>query len=410
MRILITNNSLDNRAGSELYARDLAIELLRRGHTPVCFSTLHGEVARDLRLATVPVIQSLSQLTEPPDVIHGQHHLETMAALAHFPGVPAVYVCHGWLPFVEKPPRHPRITRYVAVDDLVRERLILEEGIEASRTRMILGFVDTRRFRPTRALPQRPQRALIFSNQASDETFVPPIRAACESRGISLDVVGLASGRSAMRPERILPGYDIVFAKARGALEALASGCAVILCDAVGAGPMVRSDEVARLRQLNFGFRAIQNEPASEWFEQQIDAYDAADAGIVTEYVRREADIAAVVGSFVELYESAIDAAPASSPAEDGQAISAYLEMWGGQFKREALKTLESPDVLRQQVTKRFDRSVESSDPDPVEVARSLKRLRELENSPLIKFRNWLHRRRGLVSLYSSLTAAFRRH
>jgi len=33
LRILITNNALDKPAGSEIYVRDLAIGLLKRGYT-----------------------------------------------------------------------------------------------------------------------------------------------------------------------------------------------------------------------------------------------------------------------------------------------------------------------------------------------------------------------------------------
>ena len=51
LRILITNNTLDARAGSELYVRDIATALLERGHTPIAFTTLTGDVARELRQA-----------------------------------------------------------------------------------------------------------------------------------------------------------------------------------------------------------------------------------------------------------------------------------------------------------------------------------------------------------------------
>ncbi len=52
-----------------------------------------------------------------------------MAALARFPGVPAIYVCHGWLPWEETPPRHPRLRRYVTVSDFLCERLQDERGL-----------------------------------------------------------------------------------------------------------------------------------------------------------------------------------------------------------------------------------------------------------------------------------------
>src|SRR5450631_573101 len=124
MRVLITNNSLAARAGSELYVRDLAIELMRRGHQPVAYSTQLGAVAEELRAATVPVIDRLNSLGEIPDIIHGHHHYETLSALLRFPNTPAIYYCHGWIPWQEAALKHPNILRYVAVDDVCRERLI----------------------------------------------------------------------------------------------------------------------------------------------------------------------------------------------------------------------------------------------------------------------------------------------
>ena len=47
--VLLTNNALANRAGSETYLRDVALSLLRRGHRPVAFSVVHGAVAEDGR-------------------------------------------------------------------------------------------------------------------------------------------------------------------------------------------------------------------------------------------------------------------------------------------------------------------------------------------------------------------------
>ena len=90
LRILITNNTLAGRAGTELYVRDIALALLNRGYHPIAYSSLLGEVAQELRAATVPVIDRLDALAVPPDLIHGHHHLETMTALLHFPRVPAI--------------------------------------------------------------------------------------------------------------------------------------------------------------------------------------------------------------------------------------------------------------------------------------------------------------------------------
>src|SRR5581483_5418394 len=126
LRVLITNNTLATRAGSELYVRDLATALLERGHQPVAYSTVLGEVAEELRMATIPVVNDLDLLAVKPDIIHGQHHFETMTALLRFPSAPAIYVCHGWWPWEETPPHFPRIRQYVAVDYTCRDRLVCE--------------------------------------------------------------------------------------------------------------------------------------------------------------------------------------------------------------------------------------------------------------------------------------------
>jgi hypothetical protein len=59
VRVLITNNTLAARAGSELYVRDLALALLARGHQPIAYSRRLGEVAAEIRRATVPVVDDL---------------------------------------------------------------------------------------------------------------------------------------------------------------------------------------------------------------------------------------------------------------------------------------------------------------------------------------------------------------
>ena len=67
LKILITNNSLGDRAGSELYVLDVARSLVKRGHRPIAYSSRLGQVAEELRRATVPVIDDLDCLTDPPD-------------------------------------------------------------------------------------------------------------------------------------------------------------------------------------------------------------------------------------------------------------------------------------------------------------------------------------------------------
>ena len=308
--------------------RELALGLLRNGHSPIVYSTKLGEVASEIRQATVPVVDKLSHVAVLPDLIHGQHHIETMTALLHFPHTPAVFFCHGWLPWEETPPHFPRILRYVAVDDTCRDRLVCEHGIAEERVRVILNFVDLKRFVPRAGLPSRPRRALVFSNSASETTYLGTVREACQRAGISLDVVGSNAGTTSKRPEEILGQYDIVFAKARCALEALAVGTAVVLCDRVGVGPMVTTTELEHLRRLNFGIRTLQGNIDSDALEKEIARYDAADAMEVSRRVRGECGYQEALSELVALYQEVIaeyKQLPMRDTDVDSRAAAAYL-------------------------------------------------------------------------------------
>jgi hypothetical protein len=64
---------------------------------------------------------------------------------------------------------------------------------------------------------------LVFSN--SDQQL-PAIKEACLQEDVTVDAVGMDAGIPVADPESILPAYDLVFAKARCALEAMSVGCA----------------------------------------------------------------------------------------------------------------------------------------------------------------------------------------
>lgn len=328
MRVLITNNTLAKRAGTELYVRDVATALLARGHSPIAFSPALGDVAAELRARTVPVVDDLSALGEPPDVIHGHHHFETMIAALWFPSSPVVSFCHGWSPWQEMPPRFPTIRRYVAVDAACRDRVVLEHGIDPACVRIIPNFVDLDRFRPRAPLPEHPTRALVFSNYATETAMIAVVREACARRGIALDVAGQAAGRTTSSPETFLPSFDVVFGKARCALEALAVGAAVVLCDVPGLGPMVTSENFDRLRFMNFGVRTLSRPIEAGSIEAELDRYDSADALRVRQRVRAEAGLQSALDLLLGVYEEAIEEHAATPPVDvrDGlAAASRYL-------------------------------------------------------------------------------------
>jgi hypothetical protein len=345
LRILITNHFLRGRTGSELYVCELATNLLRRGHNPIVYSPQLGHTARELRDATVPVVDNLDAIGSTPDLIHGQHHVETMSALLRFPNTPAVFFCHGWLPWEETPPKHPRILRYVAVDDTCLDRLVSESGISEERVCVILNSVDLDQFLPRTPLPTKPARALVFSNGAKESTHLGAVRDACQRTGLTLDVIGADAGNVALRPQDLLGQYDIVFAKARCALEAMAVGSAVVLCDIHGAGPMVTSSELDRLRRLNFGIRTLREQIDAGVLEKEIARYDPSDAATVSQRIRETAGRGAAIDQIVDLYQQVVDEFKASGSRDydaEARAEASYLRDLARYFEAERDSILTS--------------------------------------------------------------------
>src|SRR5579862_4114375 len=307
LKVLITTWTLEGRHGTALYVRDLALGLLRAGHQPIVYSPELGEIAAELQDGTVPVVDDLTNLGDAPDVIHGNSHFDTMTALLQFPGVAAVFTCHAWNSWLAEPPHFPRLRRCIAVDHTCRDWLIGQRRIPGAQVRVVFNAVDTHRFVARGPLPSRPARAAVFSNYATENSYLGVVREACARLGLSLDAIGSGVGNVSARPESILGQYDLVFAKARCALEALAVGASVMLCDKMGMGPLVSTRNYDRFRQLNFGRRALQEPHRPEWIVDQVSRYDPADALEVSRRIRAEGTLDHAVERLVTLYREVMD-------------------------------------------------------------------------------------------------------
>jgi hypothetical protein len=258
-----------------------------------------------------------------------------MTALAHFPGVPAVYVCHGWLPWQEAPPSHPRLLRYVAVDDTVLDRLVIESGIDPARVQTLYNFVDLTRFVQRGPLPAKPRRALVYNSRATEENFGGVVREACRAGGIEVDVLGYGADRPVREPEQLLVQYDVVFARARSALEAMAVGCAVIVSDPGGIAGLVTTKNFDAMRGRNFGVRTLTKPVSRDLLAAEIVSIDAEDAQRVCARVRAEADLERVVDAYEELYARLLTEFRADEKGDAGEreALADYLRWLSLQTK-----------------------------------------------------------------------------
>jgi hypothetical protein len=169
---------------------------------------------------------------------------------------------------------------------------------------------------------------LLFSNYASEKTHLPAVREACARASIPLDVVGSQTNSAIAKPEEILGNYDLVFAKARSALEAMAVGAAVVLCDYEGSGPMVTPANFSELRLLNFGRRALSEPLDAAVIVEEIKRYNPEEALRVSQSLRAIAGHEPVVDELISLYEDVIRDFQQSNHIErlaEDRAAAAYL-------------------------------------------------------------------------------------
>jgi glycosyltransferase involved in cell wall biosynthesis len=337
MRILLTNHVLAHRTGTELFLVELADRLRERGHEPVLYSPVLGALAREAQASGLEVIDDLDALDRvdradradrietPFDLIHGQHWMETLSASLCFPDLPVVAMVHGHYPWQERVAALPTVRAWVTVNEATVDKVAREAGVPPERIEVVPNGVDLRRFLPRAPLPTRPARALVFSNLAQESSFLPAIRAACARFGIAVDVAGLASGAVASRPEDLLPAYDLVFAKGRAALEALAVGCAVVVCDADGSGPLVEFSNVDRLRAANLGRLAFDGEVTAERLAEQIARYEARAATALSKRLRPEIDFDLAVDRLESIYRRVTEEHRHTGPVEPRALLRAVV-------------------------------------------------------------------------------------
>ncbi|MEZ0274770.1 MAG: hypothetical protein ACAH88_07680, partial [Roseimicrobium sp.] len=178
------------------------------------------------------------------------------------------------------------------------------------------------------------RRALLFSNYAAEHTFLPVVREACQQEGIDLEVIGSGVLHQVPDPERVLKDYDLVFAKARCAMESLATGCATVLCGTEGVGPLVTRENFDRLRRDNFGRRCLPLPMTVENLVTGMRQYSAADSGAVTDHARAELDLEHTVDQWCALYEEILTLpCPVDAEAE-AMAAAAMLRKLGAPLFR----------------------------------------------------------------------------
>lgn len=410
MKIAIATIKMSTRTGTEMVTVDLALGLRRRGHEVFVFTSELGETAEELRAKDIVVIDDLRNAPFEPDVIHANQSAVLLQALIRFRRAVGVYVGHDATFFQNAPVDLTRIRAYVAVDRINRERIERQVPRVKGAVRLIHNAVDLGRFSVRGPLPAKPRKALVLTKYSG---HVEAVRQACDACQIACEAIGPGVNAVVADLTPLLHAADIVFATARMAIEALAVGCAVVVCDARGLAGMVTTQNVAAWRDDNFGIGILKSAVTSDIIVSEIQRYDAEDAAAACAYMRRNSGLEQAIDAFEGVYKRAVEENSFVDPDSEAIELSSALREWLPGLDGDALVasshlTYRRHALLAQQAVKLEEEHMAKLRRMQADHAAVLHRLQEEKaaGDRTLRSRSALARRLGAMLLFGKETKA----
>jgi len=306
MRVLLTNDAMVNLAGSELVTYTMAVMLRRLGHDPRVFTLNPGRVSDILAAGGIPVTSDVMEWSkEEFDVAHVHHNTCAARVRAAFPRLPMLFVSHGVLPELERPPpRSVGVASYVAVSEEVRGMLVKDHGVGLASVYVVRNGVDTGRFRPASQPGQSVRRVLVISNHFPVDKWAT-LRAACERVGAVCRSIGMPTNAgSVWKTEGLINEADLVVSLGRGALEAMACCRPVLVWDMHGGDGIIDHAKYVDSRKCNFSGRALSQEYSEEDLAEMISDCRPRELGAFgRRTVLRHHDIERHVFDYEQIYQ-----------------------------------------------------------------------------------------------------------
>ncbi len=264
LRILMCNFRLAEHTISEVFTRDVASMLHRSGHQVAIYTSQKGDLAEEVEAQGIPVLDQPGQLSFTPDIIHGQFNLETICALLHYPQAPAIYLTHGSHQWRERPPKFPRIFRYLAKSADAAQWVAEVVNQAPEEVPVLPEFIDLGELPASLPVRKRPLRALVYDAVPALEFKVGQIRQACKHLEIEVVQYSHLIGQGSIHLPTLLPEFDLVFASGYAATQALALGCGVICFESTQIGEMVTTENFTSLFADQFPAHETGRSPEEE--------------------------------------------------------------------------------------------------------------------------------------------------
>lgn len=323
--VLITNQFIAARTGSELHALTLARLFEGAGWDVTCFTLLYGyPLQGEFEAAGIRVITLGSEelLANHYDVLFAQHRLaaEHVWNIGRISFGKVIVSVLGYLADAEQPPSFwQEADGFVFVSEETRDHVRAEYSLEGVPEMVFPNYAPAEYFDVTRKLPPSPQTVCALSNHPPQE--LRELVAYARDRNVQIDLFGYETTSVEVTPG-LIAGYDAVISIGRTAQPCLATGVPFYCYDQFGGPGYITPDNLSRHAYNNFSGRSEQTKrDAAALFSDLIAGYpEAASCAQRLRDIARDAyDLDALFGRLLAFIDGV-----ASSPASHQRAAAPY--------------------------------------------------------------------------------------
>jgi hypothetical protein len=322
LRVLLTNHHLLDTAGSETFTLTLAKALVERGHKVTVYSKFVEPLAPAFQALGARVVDELSAVRQESfDVAHVHHNVGAFEVRRCFRDLPIVFVSHGVLPFLERPPAADvGIARWLAVSEEVRDRLVAA-GVPAGRVELFRNIVDERRFRPVAPPAGRPARALVLSHRI-DEATERAIRDGCAAVEVETIFLGVRFAKAdPIDLPALMNAADVVFTLGRGAIEAMLCGRQPFVLDYAGGDGLLEPGNVEESMRCNFSGRRFAKRFDAADVAAELARFSPEAAAALERFARERFGVEGRLPALERTYVRAIEEGRGIRPAPGAEAV-----------------------------------------------------------------------------------------
>lgn len=250
MRFVLGNRHLLAAGGTEVHLVTIGEHLRRLGHEVTLYAPELGPFADHARRRGLDVTASLRELPDGCDVVFAQDAIVVCDLAARYPDALSVFrICGDVFDFQLAPQLAGLVDLVVVLSDRY-ERLAASCAVRAPVLRLRMP-IDIDRLVSLGALRERPERAVLLGNYGERDAL---IREVWGDLGVEIRSVG--GSAQSYDVASAVADADVVVAKSRAALDAMACGRAVYVFDFLGGDGWVTPERYPALEADNFAGQA----------------------------------------------------------------------------------------------------------------------------------------------------------